>query len=377
MIDNVQYEEQMRTRSITYKKRQVVIYGAGKNGMSIFNWLRSVGLEDVICAFCDQNYKEIKLKENVEILPYSALKNGDYVYIVTPVEKEEIVKRLEQDEQKYFCDFEVFVKNYFSNNKSAMDLISTEPFELNDNNEMLQEYYAMPNYKQVEYKNNSKICYIFFSSNGLYYPNEKGIFLKKVKAENRYEWEYIVEQSDIPHIATKCIYVRDIRKTWYATGINRDIDTIDKMIDFFKKITDGYEVITVGSSAGGYMAALMGAKLRAVRVFDFSGQFSLHNHENVIMSYYWLNKYKYDKKISKYYNILEEIKDTVPIIYFYPKKCVQDMKQAELVKKCTNVFCFAVDSDKHGVTLNSKELMRILTKAENDIQNQYKSILAE
>lgn len=116
--------------------------------------------------------------------------------------------------------------------------------------------------------------------------------MRTIKAEDRFEWENLVNYSDIPKHAAKCIFIRDIHKTWHITGINHKINSIDKLIEFLKEITQGYQIITVGSSAGGYMSALVGAKLNAHLAFSFSGQFSLYANPSPIPNYYWLNKYK-------------------------------------------------------------------------------------
>lgn len=42
-----------------------------------------------------------------------------------------------------------------------------------------------------------------------------------------------------------------------------------------KRETDGFNVITIGSSAGGYASALFGPKLKAEKVICFNAQFSL------------------------------------------------------------------------------------------------------
>jgi hypothetical protein len=82
--------------------------------------------------------------------------------------------------------------------------------------------------------------------------------------------------------AGKLIFVRDIFKSWYVCGISDRYSSIDDMIDFLKEETKGYKVITVGNSAGGYMAVLAGVLLGAERVFNFSGQYSLRIIENCI-----------------------------------------------------------------------------------------------
>lgn len=63
--------------------------------------------------------------------------------------------------------------------------------------------------------------------------------------KNRYEWTNY-------HLscAEKEIFIRDIYKSWYVTGINVNLDTIDKMVQFLKKETEGLKTILIGSSLG-------------------------------------------------------------------------------------------------------------------------------
>lgn len=61
-------------------------------------------------------------------------------------------------------------------------------------------------------------------------------------------------------------------------GANGKLNSLDKLIDYLKTATKGFEVTTVGVSSGGYVASIVAAKLGAKRCFDFSGQFSLLHH---------------------------------------------------------------------------------------------------
>lgn len=193
----------------------IVIYGSGRNGIRLYKWLKAIGMDKYVYAFCDKKYKDIKLPwSDVRIFSYDELKSNKYIYLVTPIENEEIVERLKTDGYEFYCDVEGFIYKYCGANQRAKDLISSEVFELNENNKKLQEYYRLPNYKIVDYNIKSNRCYIFFSGHGLWYPNTKGTFFKIIDAEDRYEWENIVEISDVPNIAARCIYIRDVHKTW-------------------------------------------------------------------------------------------------------------------------------------------------------------------
>ena len=361
--------------------KRIVIYGAGDNGIRMYKWLQLAELDGLVSAFCDRDYKTKKLYHiSVPIIPYEEV--GEDVLILVSVRKnEEIIELLKRDEREFYLSFEDYAKAYHSQNEKLMDLISEEPFEQNDENKLLQDYFEQKNYKVVEYDTNRKRCYIFFSSNGIYYPNQKGAFLRTIYGD-RYEWETLVSLSEIPQVAAKCIYVRDLRRAWYATGINADIDSVDELAEFLRKETTGYEVITVGVSAGGYAAALFGAKINAQIAFAFSAQFSIYEFYNGPSAYFYLNKHLENRAVSQYYNICEAIKDTIPIAYFYPEENDGDRKQAVLVKDFSNVMSFPVITATHGLELNNKERVRLLQMSVDEIkvlyaENKGKSISAE
>lgn len=125
------------------------------------------------------------------------------------------------------------------------------------------------------------------------------------------------------------------------------------------------------------MASLIGSKLQAEYVLNFSGQYSLYADPNTIPTFFYLNCYKDEANICRYYNIVEVIKDTVPILYFYPKFFGGDIRQAMLVKECSNIYSFAFDSAEHGKTLESKELAVVLTQEMDDIIETYKCKMTE
>ena len=67
-------------------------------------------------------------------------------------------------------------------------------------------------------------------------------------------------------IDDKWRFVRDVYKQWYLKGVNAEIDSIEKLYEFLKAETEGYQIVTVGSSAGGYAAVLFGYLLNATKV---------------------------------------------------------------------------------------------------------------
>lgn len=63
-----------------------------------------------------------------------------------------------------------------------------EKFCLNAVNESLKKQYEKDNFVIEVGEGKNDRCIIFFSGNGLYYPNEKSIFEQTVSLNNRYEW---------------------------------------------------------------------------------------------------------------------------------------------------------------------------------------------
>jgi hypothetical protein len=218
-----------------------------------------------------------------------------------------------------------------------------------DLDKMIEIYSKYPNYKVLNLDNHYNKCVIYFSSNGLYYPNTEYVFEREIIEKNRFEWG-----KNILKCAKKVIFIRDVTKQWYLTGINSKINTIGKLYDFLKQETQGLEVICVGSSAGGYAATLFGSLLKAQCVFNFSGQFCLnHILEDPIARQKnpTLVKHENDINYCRYYSIIDIIKNNnVPIFYFYPARCKIDIWQKDLVKDIENIYPFPFKSAIHGTT---------------------------
>lgn len=212
-----------------------------------------------------------------------------------------------------------------------------------------QTYCQSKNYEAIELNPQSNLCVIYFSSNGLYYPDTAAVFHQVVAVKDRYEWKKNIVQS-----ARKVIFVRDVQKQWYVEGINSQVNSIEKLCTLLKAESQGLDVVCVGNSAGGYAAVLVGCKLNAARIFSLSGQFSLlHQLEGefarsknpTLVKYENVDGYKQN------YLLIDLIKTSkVPILYFYPAKSVKDRMQAELVRDIPHVYSFAFDSKNHANT---------------------------
>jgi hypothetical protein len=246
-----------------------------------------------------------------------------------------------------------------------------------DLNKISEVYRNNPNYKILNLNHGDQRCIIYFSSNGLYYPNQDSIFEREIMKKDRFEWGKNILMS-----VKKVIFVRDIMKQWYLTGINQEISSIDKLAGFLKKETEGLEIICVGSSAGGYAATLFGTLLKARCVFNFSGQFSLEHILHFPESRYknqTLVKYENDPYYRQYYSIIDLVKNSdVPIFYFYPAKSQIDVEQSDLIEDLKNVYAFKFNSKRHGATcfvINFIDLFDLDIKEIIEIHSVYRNKL--
>lgn len=205
-------------------------------------------------------------------------------------------------------------------------------------------------------------CWIFFTSHGLYFPTEIGEFEKQVLLNDKYEWTNISSDKEIKSKASKYIFVRDIYKNWCLEGINAKVNSIEKLAALLKKEADGSPIITVGSSAGGYMAIALGCILKAAYIYAFSPQISLDVY-NKFHRVKYLNQYHMDerRKWLSLESIIENYCDG-EIFYYYPTQCAEDVAQYEVVKKITNgnIHVFCVKFAQHGTPIYGESVRKTL-----------------
>lgn len=233
------------------------------------------------------------------------------------------------------------------------------------NSEIVQHCYQNePNFLiEFDPKNDHQnYCAIYFSSNDIYYPNTESVFEKNIVQQNKYEWY----KTRVPY-ACKHIFVRDIKKQWYLTGINEKIDNPDLLFEFLYKETLGYNIITIGSSAGGYASVLYGSLLNAKIVLTFNGQFELNslltksNPKTDPLIFSLSN----DKAFRKFYDLTNFQNKEGSIFYFYSSKSHLDIVQYEYIKnKSINVINFK--TSHHGIPFLKIALPELLKKTEKD-----------
>jgi hypothetical protein len=222
------------------------------------------------------------------------------------------------------------------------------------NSKVLDCYNNEDNYLiELNQNINNNNCVIYFSSNGLYYPNTEEAFTKIIIQKNRFEW---INRNKVRD-AKKNIFLRDILKQFYLLGINNKINSIEKMLNFLKGETEDMKITTVGGSGGGYAAVLFGILLNADRIFNFSGQFSLLPLLKERAEHYGLYpllfEYQHDSRINKYYDLIELARNSkMPIFYFLPGNCNFDLVQKELVQEFRNIYIYMTLSRTHGTTVH-------------------------
>lgn len=228
-------------------------------------------------------------------------------------------------------------------------------------NDLVKKIYSeKDNYEIVKTNGRKGRVLIFFTGHGLYYPNTYDSFYKSVVVDNKFEWKKLASNPRVASLAEEIIFVRDVYKVWCINGINATLNSQNKLAEFLKEIVGKREVVTIGSSAGGYMAILFGCYLKAVTIYAFSPQVNLHEyHKDHIIDCY-------DEYISNSY-ILNNM-DLKPLIesysgdllYWYPAKCEEDIRQQASVSTCSNIAFFALDQTEHGATLWGESIIRTL-----------------
>lgn len=236
--------------------------------------------------------------------------------------------------------------------------------------EVFEVYTQHKNYEIINLNQNDDRCFIYFSSNAIYYPNTKEVFEDKIIKNNRFDW-----RKNIIYSARKVILIRDVFKTWYLKGINAELNNVEKVLDFLKQETKGLKVTCLGSSAGGYAAVLFGCLLQAERVFSFSGQFSLFhglNNEMIRREQPFLVESEKIPEINKYYSLKNLISEsTVPIFYFYPAGCDLDFPQAQEISDLPTVYPFALRGEAHGQTCYPINFLDIFNKSSRELISLY------
>ena len=84
-----------------------------------------------------------------------------------------------------------------------------------NNSELVKHEYEQDNFKIIHTGAKSKRAIIFFSGNGLYYPNTIEEFTEKIIKKDRYEWQNISSNKKICEYYELIIFCRDLYKQYW------------------------------------------------------------------------------------------------------------------------------------------------------------------
>lgn len=254
-------------------------------------------------------------------------------------------------------------------------IASQKNYVFQTDSEIVRQVYQQENNYLIEYtpKGNPNCCAIYFCSNDIYYPNTEEIFRKRIINKNFFEWYHSRIEK-----ASKHIFVRDVFKQWYLAGINQHINTPDKFLDFLKEETKGYELITIGSSAGGYAAILYGSLLHAKQVLAFNPQVEIESLLKRSSEAKDPLIFRIKDERTQYFNILPYINKNTDIFYFYSNKSQWDIEQNKHIRDIPNLYKIAYHSKHHGIpflkvalpitiNLNNNQLKQLSKKSHNPI----------
>lgn len=207
-------------------------------------------------------------------------------------------------------------------------------------------YQNVQNYKVVDNpKATGNVCMLFVSSNSIYFPNTEEAVAKSLVEHDRFEWFNLAQLEPLQSAVARLIFIRDVYKQWYISGINEEIDGVDKLASFLKELIDGFSLVIVGNSSGGYLSALLATKLQAERAFSISGQWDIRDQEQKAPFVKAEANNGYD-----YINIVDLLSSNIPIFYLYPARCKWDREQAEIVRTKKNIIHIPFNQEGHGAT---------------------------
>lgn len=240
-----------------------------------------------------------------------------------------------------------------------------EQYSFQVDSEIVKNVYKNQNNYLIEYSADvsDKYCIIYFTSNDLYYPNNEIAFRQRVVVKNHFEWYKTRINYGYKHI-----FVRDVQKQFYLSGINSKINNSQKFFSFLKDETKGFRIITIGCSAGGFAAVTYGQKLNAERIYSFNGGFEigskLHTSTETINPLIFRNRS--NKKFDNWLNTINFITNPSAIYYFQSIKSEWDQNQYAHVKDLPINRIQFINS-RHGIPFLKTNLPYVINLSSKDL----------
>lgn len=239
-------------------------------------------------------------------------------------------------------------------------------FVFQSDSDLVKQVYNCHNSNYIiEYNEQQQndLCVVYFSSNNIYGQNTEECFSNNIILKNRFEW-YGTRILN----ARKHVFLRDVIKQWYITGINSTYNSPESLYEFLKGQTQGYTLITVGSSSGGFAAVLYGSLLNAEKVLTFNGQFEvfslLKTSNPSINPIIFRNQNK--NELTKYYDVRKFITNPSCIFYFYSTKSAWDKEQFEH-GRIKNINHIGFITSHHGIPFLKCNLPKMLSLEKKDL----------
>lgn len=239
-----------------------------------------------------------------------------------------------------------------------METLNSTCYVFQTDSKIVNNVYQEQNNYLIEFdeKGNKEWCAVYFCSNDIYYPNTEEIFRKRIVEKNFFEWYH----SRITK-ASKHIFIRDIFKQWYLAGINKNINTPEKLIEFLKEETKGYKVVTIGSSAGGYAAILYGSFINTQYTLAFNPQFEIQSLLKRSTEAINPLLFRIKDQRRQYLDITKFISKGVKIFYFYSNASPWDMEQNNHINKTIpNLYTITFRTKHHGIPFLKVALPEVL-----------------
>lgn len=202
------------------------------------------------------------------------------------------------------------------------------------------------------------ICAIYFTSAGAYMPATVDGFCSKIVKINRYEMFGTRYKK-----ASKHIYVRDILFKWYQRGINGEINSLEKLEDFLREETKGYEVVCLGISMGGYAALYFALKLHAESSITFSPYLDIRGICDIAEAPNLFELYKQDPSVKAYAYFADGHSD--------------DVAQLELARKLENFHLLIGRTKQHGVSFPREVVERMINAEGEELKRVYDGALVK
>ncbi|WP_209402383.1 hypothetical protein [Pseudozobellia sp. WGM2] len=241
------------------------------------------------------------------------------------------------------------------------------PYVFQVDSEIVQEVYQhRDNYKIVFDKHASErsTVAIYFSSNDIYYPNEELVFKQRIVEKDAFEWYGTRIKNAYKHI-----FIRDVFKQWYLKGINKELDSIEKVASFLRKETQGCHIVALGSSSGGFAAVLFGSLLGAKKIVSFNGQFEVHSllktSKPSTDPILFRNK---DTALAKQYDIKPLINPESNIYYFYSNASPWDITQREHVSDLNTLQVIEFKTGHHGIPFLKRALPKVINLSDDRLK---------